>query len=254
MPNWVTNRIIIHNGKEDILFNHLIKEDGNLEFDFNTIIPMPEELDVEKSKKGHDGLILYLAKINPYMLGVGEMKDKLSIEEFDSLIKKLFGDSYDKYNKDMLEALVNPLITQYEKDINEVISIGEIYVNNYLKYGDTDWFKWRIRNWGCKWNASNTYVTGNTIFFDTPWAPSVPVIDKFAEFHPELEFTYEFAEEQTAFWCGRYYYKNGKCIIRDDYEEFSKDAYELYFSIWGGEEDYKYDEKLDNYVFIEKDE
>ena len=74
MPNWVTNRIIIHNGKEDRLLNHLIKEDDNFEFDFNTIIPMPEELDVEKSKRGYDGVILYLARINPYMLGVGEIK------------------------------------------------------------------------------------------------------------------------------------------------------------------------------------
>ena len=53
---------------------------------------------------------------------------------------------------------------------------------NKDKYGHTDWYGWRVENWGCKWDVDRTNVTGESVdvtetetsvslCFDTPWAP-----------------------------------------------------------------------------------
>ena len=93
MPNWVTNRIRIE-GKDAkaVLFAHLAKdENGQEAFDFNTIERMPEELKVEKSSRSLDGLLLYIAKINPLIDVIGDKRDKVvPVKKFIGLLEKAF--------------------------------------------------------------------------------------------------------------------------------------------------------------------
>ena len=95
MPNWVMNRLTL-DGKNitDVLMKvSTFDEYGDeVEFDFNKVIPMPEELKIEKSNRQYDGVRLFLAILNPYHSEFKERKKKLSSKRFSKLISKLWSD------------------------------------------------------------------------------------------------------------------------------------------------------------------
>ena len=53
------------------------------------------------------------------------------------------------------------------------------------------WYAWGVDNWGTKWNASearySTKEPDTAIWFDTAWAPPVPVFEALAKRFPEHE-------------------------------------------------------------------
>lgn len=91
MPNWIRNKLIVSNTFISELQKYHCKYDelNNIYFDFNTVIKLPKELEIEISSKSYDGLKLYLAKINPSFKEYGEKKDKWIIDEYSLLIDNL---------------------------------------------------------------------------------------------------------------------------------------------------------------------
>ena len=53
---------------------------------------------------------------------------------------------------------------------------------------------------------------------------------------------------------GRYVYENGSLVEENQFDPYSKEAYEMSFDLWGNEEDYDFDEKTGNYVQKEEAE
>ena len=110
-----------------------------------------------------------------------------------------------------------------------------------------NWYEWNCDNWGCKWDCSDFCFTvdddGVHFSFNTPWAFPAPVAEKLSELHPDLEFTFEFADEDIGRNCGvfvmhnatdtyEYVNKEGDnkfaCEIKGyDYDEFREDYPEL---------------------------
>ncbi len=251
MPNWVANRLIVTGeNAEEILSKHVVKIDGEEVFDFNLIDKQPEELNIEKGSRGNHGLRLYIAKINPLIANIGTKEDKLDLDKFSEKMITLFGSDAIKRIPDLLlrPNEVDEYRCHYKDKFDEVVNIGEQAFNNISKYGVADWYDWRWEHWGTKWNACNTYLDGNLVCFDTAWGPPVAVIEKFAKKYPQLSIVHEYAEEQIAFFCGRHEYTNSEVTLRNDYPEFSKEAYELYFDMWGCEEDFVFDPKKNTYV------
>ena len=111
--------------------------------------------------------------------------------------------------------------------------------------------KWARKNWGCKDNTLYTSVDMDkgTIEFETPWSHCLPVIEKIAEKHPEANFTYEYSEEQAGYNVGKYVFMYGHLAIVVEMEPFTKEAYELYFELFGKDKLYKYDEEKGTYIF-----
>lgn len=91
-----------------------------------------------------------------------------------------------------------------------------------------DWYSWNSQFWGTKWDAYEVYYTDNEIWFETAWAPAVPIYEAIAKNFPEFDFVAEYAEEQGAVYCGRF--EKG-CL--NEYDEGSDEAYELYNELWG---------------------
>lgn len=129
MPNWVTNRIRIE-GKdaENVLTSHIVKEeDGQELFDFNTIVRMPEELKIEKSSRSLDGLLLYVAKINPLIDAIGDKKDKVApVKKFIGLLEKAFNtNDYERIGVCVIKPKqIEELKEKYKGKLESTVDLG----------------------------------------------------------------------------------------------------------------------------------
>ena len=86
------------------------------------------------------------------------------------------------------------------------------------KYGASNWYDWHVKNWGTKWNASNTYVEdlgdGRVrIEFDTPW--STPYVWLMA-----LRNADEFDIDYHLAWIEEQGYRGIEIALGDYYTEF----------------------------------
>ena len=81
---------------------------------------------------------------------------------------------------------------------------NEKQLANKKKYGFSDWYGWRVSNWGTKWDArvveyddhnpNETYV-----MFDTAWSPPENFFRIFAMLHSDAYFRNEYDEEGMGF-------------------------------------------------------
>lgn len=217
MPNFIKNRLIIKgkNAKE-IIQKHL---DNEGDFDFNTIDRMPDDLRIECSPRTRDGIDLYLASIT----STEKIIDEHKIEE----LKK-----------------------RNEGNLEDTIELGKRAFENLQKYGFATWFDWSIHHWGCKWNAGETKIDGETIEFLTAWTPPTPIIQKLAEMHKNFSFEHEWADEGNGYATGRAEYKNGECVSFVKFADGSKEAYELSFELWDNANEFRFNEEIGTYEYI----
>jgi len=118
--------------------------------------------------------------------------------------------------------------------------------------GEYDSYNWNIANWGTKWNAYDQEKTdANTLVFNTAWAMPEPVIRALSEMFPDVTVKIKWADEDFASNCGEIHYEGGREVFTDIPEDQSKEAYELAFSILGGEDMYTWDEEKGTYVYNE---
>ncbi len=195
MPNHVTNIIEIKGDPARIksLFEAIKHDEYGLgSIDFNKLIPMPPELDIEEGSQTKRGLKAYQDFIEVYTFnGKKEDFDLLNIPE--------------KSEQAFLR--VHPDIDQTEW------KLGKQAFQNQQKYGIPTWYKWRTRNWGTKWNAygyeGGVQFDGKTLQFLTAWAPPTPIVEKLAAMYPDLDFVHQWADEDIGYNCGEIEYHNG---------------------------------------------
>lgn len=266
MPNYETNRLtIIGEHAEEIIKSHCKKNaDGGLEideytgepvFDFNTIIPMPESLNVVSGSITDECMRLF---INGMLEGCEAFEKYAAIyREYDktkfrlSKVEMLMPEEdFNRRVEELLKYYGKPDDEPCFKTKADIFAYGKRALDNFKEYGCVDWYDWCRKNWGTKWNAQNTNIRGNSVWFDTPWCPVFSIVERLAELHPDCEILYEFAEEQTGVRVGWVSYKNGKVVDSEDYEDFSKEAYEQAFMLLGGREDYEYNDKEKTYNYI----
>ena len=102
---------------------------------------------------------------------------------------------------------------------------------------DKPWLNWYNFNntaWGCKWDASEVFISGSCIYFDSPWSPPTIFVHALAEKLEEIPFVFAYAEEQGNIYCGEFYHYYG--CKGDDWNEFgegSNEASEMYNDLWG---------------------
>lgn len=119
--------------------------------------------------------------------------------------------------------------------------------------GRPTWYEWDMSNWGTKWNAYDCIkVSDEEYYFNTAWSSVPHLISIMSEEFPEVTFEYTYADEDTAYNCGKYTFKNGVTISVNIPEGGSKEAYEIYFEI---NPDYREDYILvdDNYKYKEEE-
>tara|TARA_B100002051_G_C16673215_1_gene605661 strand:+ start:212 stop:748 length:537 start_codon:yes stop_codon:yes gene_type:complete len=85
---------------------------------------------------------------------------------------------------------------------NEEADIKQAEIN-LKKYGFKDWYDWRNKYWGTKWNPQTSRIEKTDdkiiIFYDTAWAPGEGWLNKIAETYLNLEFEFKCSEESGEF-------------------------------------------------------
>ena len=105
---------------------------------------------------------------------------------------------------------VSPNTYKGDREDEKAIKEHKEYVNGLLrKYGHSDWYSWRVANWGTKWDASDMQGISIdedeelTVWFATAWSPPIEwVKSAFAKFQ-SLNFSMTFLEEALDI-CGRF--------------------------------------------------
>ena len=101
-------------------------------------------------------------------------------------------DNYLVVNKEAKKYIVND---ENEVDFEILIPMPEEVKNTVAPYDENNWYDWSISNWGCKWNASDTFIEDFDndkirITFSTPWVIPIVWIDKLIEMKIDLHLAW----------------------------------------------------------------
>ena len=239
MPNWVRTRLTF-NGEQSRIdeLKAFVKsetkdESGELHtnlFDFNKVVPMPEELNIVSGCFGEWGMRYLLLNAKHSILWTDD--DRSFMERMEKQKKK----NPDRFNED--------------------IELGKKYLSNISKYGHTTWYEWHISNWGTKWNACEVeWVNDNQVEFETAWSFCFPIVEKLSQLFPDIAIEFSFADEGCGSNTGTGTIKDGEEIDCEYPETGDNRAYEIYLSLHPEYEDeLVYDPDLDTYKWIDQDE
>ena len=97
-------------------------------------------------------------------------------------------------------------------------------INKFIRlYGAKDWYDWRIKNWGTKWDACEPSMakrvsdTELIYFFDTAWSPPLELFKEISKQYPDLTFRIEY-EERSMWFAGDFKVKNGEVLYNREFE------------------------------------
>ena len=105
----------------------------------------------------------------------------------------------------------------------------DVAANNLLLYGAKDWYDWAVKNWGTKWNTSDTRIVSDMsspmmpghrtvkITFNTAWSPPVLVYKQLAKLFPNTNIYASYDESGVGF-SGWEYYKEGELQKQEEYD------------------------------------
>lgn len=217
MPNHVTNKVEItsSNAEEALAF---IKGDETA-FDFNNVIPMPAQLNIESSSTAEHAFV--------YQITDGFKRDLTPIH-----YRKFFGSVFNPYS-DWAQELSNAKnhIERWlsgedkTKEFEDFKTLGKQMEDNYNAYGCGTWYEWCPKNWGTKWNAYEVKTTENSVEFDTAWNSPTPVLEKWiSQF--KLTCTVKAFDEGYNFWFIKEY-KDGELQSERDSLPEDRDALAL---------------------------
>ncbi|MBQ3020780.1 MAG: hypothetical protein IJD92_00985 [Bacilli bacterium] len=200
MPNWVKT---IVKTKPDVLKDVLEKYSNEKGFSFDKVMPMPKDLEVERSSRGEEGL-MYLFIENDSGISkekINEVYRSLNMFHSDIYRESRFQKLAEKYdeNKDKLE-------------YTESVKLAKQYISNYDKYGHADWYEWRCDKWGTKWDLTALDYNKDTLIFETAWGFAGNVILELSSKYPEAVFECRFADEGIQENSGILKIKDGEVI------------------------------------------
>jgi len=108
-----------------------------------------------------------------------------------------------------LEEMTSPEIWSGDESDVEGKKKHDEYIAELMgKYGHSDWYNWRLENWGTKWDVAESWITDDeddmfAVQYDTAWSPNITWIHSMSKLYPTLEFKLTFEEPGCGF-CGCY--------------------------------------------------
>ena len=203
MPNWTYNKIIC---KKSLAEKLLTPFEDSYVLDFNKLIPMPSELNLTSGRIENYSVAYYYKNISD--------EEKIKVKKLLENSKlDFYGNFWNKYKDDISKVLsesitISELNSFYDLEDNEIkekyanlFDLGKQYVDNIKNYKFSNWYDWRIENWGTKWNVNDEVSiidNGNNeyeILFNTAWALPDKIMLEFSKFCKNGELHWEYCNE-----------------------------------------------------------
>ncbi len=226
MPNNITNQITFGSDStalaafQQMLHDMQTKRQPLGSIDFNKLLPMPKELDMEAGSRTDRGLKLVreyhhaLADLEQQKPGLTPAEYTLSLRQCEGLYRK--------------QRLADPVTW----------ALGEQAYSNVQRFGSPTWYEWCNRNWGTKWNAYGfppLEKDSDTMEFFTAWDSVPKIITLLSRKYPEQTITYRWADEDIGRNVGEMTLKGGEVIDINVPEGGSRAAYEMAAEIMGAD-------------------
>lgn len=247
MPNYVKNLVSFKGTKEDLeKMIAFLKQGDRKELDFNLLIPEPEDLTTADSPSDETGVAIgeYLVDGTFESLQLKTFRYSSVKAEMESTLNRTFETDKELVKAYMAHLLEKPYLedTYWKRCIR--------WYSNLKKYGYTDWYSWRVDNWGTKWNACEPDsldilnpvkdATNDTYYymeyrFDTAWSMPDGIYKALSKMFPKVTIDVEYADEDLGQNCGNVIYENGEVSKETIYNGSTKEAYEFAIALW---EDY----------------
>ena len=184
-------------------------------FDFDKIIPMPEEIKV--TTKGNEDLAYIAFICDGKRLTIEEFLERSkSSEENIMLCDEITRYLWNETKDERISRIFDRYLQEWDSgNANKMLDEGILLVSNIRNYGAPTWYEWCVENWGTKWNSCDTYISGNALCFWTAWSPCLPVIEAMSKMFPDVIIDYWYEEPGMSF-CGREIYLAGKPIYTEE--------------------------------------
>ena len=218
MPNNMTNQITFGTDSASLAAFHRMLHDMQMDgqplgsFDFNKLLPMPKELDIEAGSRTDQGLKM-IREYHHALADLEQQKSLLSPTEYEASLRQC----EETYRK---KQMTDP----------ETWALGEQAYNNIQQFGSPTWYEWCNRNWGTKWNAYEfrpLREDDHTMKFFTAWDSVPKIIALLSKKYPEQTITYRWADEDIGQNVGEFTLQDGKVIGINVPENGSRKAYEM---------------------------
>lgn len=258
MANYVTNILkITATGQlyEEILT--AIQRDGDVRgsFDFNKLIPMPEDLNITEGSITDHSISAFLSHLKDEIQEHPDLPGKVEdIKRYLSAAAQVKKHSFFTAYEYMPAAEIAAKAEIHKMSTADFLELGKKYLDNQLNYGYSTWYRFCSAKWGTKWNTEEGCLLDDdgNLRFDTAWSAPSPVLKALSEKFPTVSFHHAWADEDIGQNVGQSTYLNGKVV--DSYlpEPGSAQAYELAFEILetsAEEHCLRYDPKTSTYVY-----
>ncbi len=196
MPNWSYNSLKVSGTKEEMekFYQIALKmdESGKEVFSFNNLFPMPEKI---------------RNTISPSSSALGRkwINEDVSSKRNDKLSDVL---GEDENHPDLI-----PVENNTPEKCQQLIK----------EFGTDNWYDWNIKNYGTKWNATDTdFTKEETEFhsnFDTAWSPPSTFIEKLVKMFPNLDIKLVYDLEGSND-CGILYSEDGEMYFQEGELEY----------------------------------
>lgn len=235
MPNHIQNRLQIIGSESEVqkVLTHIEGkyDDGEkMQIDFNRIMPMPKELNIEPHMGVKmwaeicTGLIDFSSLFRPMETSASEM---LKSGEYGTLASRMSAGTAMEHLTGKRQGNV--------KDLSE--SDFDVFVQclkNYREHGFVSWYEWSKKNWGTKWNAysqNDKRNTEDTVYFQTAWSSPLELMQALSKMFPLVKLAFAYADEDSGSNAGKILFENGDATEINQPEGQSKDAYDIYFEL-----------------------
>jgi hypothetical protein len=219
MPNYCTNRVQVSGPTDEVaVFRAACFRtiEDEFCFDFESIAPMPTALKNapdDPDARHSTSLLRFLAGHELDWSDVYHIRQAQNLNSADLPTSDAA--------RDYLAA--NPKIADAGKHGMEMTAA----------HGAMNWYEWRRRFWGTKWNACETGITSEQpldFLFDTAWGPPLPLLLAASRMYPTLTFNCIFIEESMDFG-GERRYQGGITLF--EFDDSGTDA--IYAKVYGCE-------------------